>query len=453
VNVSVFGLGKVGHTLACCLAAAGNDVIGYDSAPSVVEAIDGGTYVSAEAGVSERLFAAAGRFVATSSAEFAVRNTDVTMVIVPTPSNALGGFSLRFVLDAVRQIGAAIKGKASPHVVALVSTVLPGASQRYVVPALESAAGRRVSAGLGFCYNPSFIALGEIVNGLEAPNYVLIGEADTASGNVIEALHRSMLRSETPIARMTPLEAEVAKIASNTYETTRVAFANMLFAVCSELPGADVDRITGALSHRLGRRFFKGAVPYGGPCWPRDNRAFAAFMDAIGVPSLIPRTIDAANEEHGRYILRKVLAATDRGEAVGLLGLSYKPGTHVVEQSFGIHLAEWLLEDRRSVVAWDPLATSEARSVLGERVSYARDAEECLAASRVIVIVNPMRDFEATDWSHASERVVLDPWRCLSPAAVERIGTYVPMGRGSGDSLARWLASPDLSEKFRLLNS
>src|SRR6185312_1741161 len=110
----------------------------------------------------------------------------------------------------------------------------------------------------------------------------------------IEELHRSMVRNDAPIVHMKPLEAEIAKIASNTHETMRVAFANMLFSLCSEIGNTDVDVVTEALAYRMGRRFFKGAVPYGGPCWPRDNKALAALMDAVGVPSVMPRTIDAS---------------------------------------------------------------------------------------------------------------------------------------------------------------
>ena len=134
---------------------------------------------------------------------------------------------------------------------------------------------------------------------METPDYALIGEADPKSGDRIEALHKSMIRNDAPVVRMKLIEAEIAKIACNTHETMRVSFANMLFSLCAEVPGADVDKITGALSYRMGQRFFKGAVPYGGPCWPRDNRALAVFMDAVGVPSLMPRTIDQSNGEHG----------------------------------------------------------------------------------------------------------------------------------------------------------
>jgi len=452
ISVSVFGLGKVGHTLAACLAAAGNRVVGYDVVPSIVEAINSGTYQSSEPGVAERLASAApGGFRATSDPVEAIAGTSVTMVIVPTPSNTLGGFSLQFVLEACRRIGEGIRKEQKHHTVAVVSTILPGASDGHVIPVLEAASGRRVGQGLSYCYNPSFIALGEVVKGFEQPDYVLIGEADDGAGEALSSVHRSMVKTEVPIERMQPVEAEIAKIACNTHETMRVAFANMLFAICSEVPNADVDRITGALGYRMGQRFFKGAVPYGGPCWPRDNRALAVFMDAIGVPSIVPRTIDVSNIEHGRYVLRKILESTERHEPVGLLGLSYKPGSHVIDSSFGVDLAQWLVQDGREVIAWDPLAMPDARAALGDCVEYASSAEECLRKSRVIVIINPMKDFATVDWAAASDSMVMDPWRCLPDQAIRHIGTYVPMGRGTTTPVLSWL-NGHLGSKLRLLN-
>jgi UDPglucose 6-dehydrogenase len=453
MNISVFGLGKIGHTLATCLAAAGNRVIGVDPIPGLVNAINAGTFESTEPSVAERnAKAGPGAFIATLSADEAIASSDVSMVIVPTPSNTLGGFSLRYVLNAIRTMGEGIRKKDTRHTVSVVSTVLPGASERYIIPALEAASGRKVGNDLGYCYNPSFIALGDVVKGFEHPDYVLIGEADAASGDAMAAVHQSMLQNDTPIARMQPIEAEIAKIASNTHETMRVAFANMLFGLCSEVPGADVDRITGALAYRMGQRFFKGAVPYGGPCWPRDNRALAVFMDAIGVPSNMPRTIDVCNDEHGRYILRKVLETTDRDETVGLLGLAYKPGTNVVERAFALDLARWLEADGRRVVAWDPLAMNDAKIYLNGTATYAATPEGCLRASKTVVIVNPLRELEAIDWRAASRATVMDPWRCLSAAAADKVGKYVAMGHGNGEAMRQWKAE-DLGEKLRLLNS
>ena len=392
------------------------------------------------------------RLRATTSPEDAVLNSDTSIVIVPTPSNVLGGFSLRYVLRVCEQIGAAMRHKKEEHTVSIASTVLPGASEHSIIPALEAASGCRLGEGLGYCYNPSFIALGDVVKGLETPDYALIGEADKKSGDRIEALHRSMIRNDAPVVRMKLIEAEISKIACNTHETMRVSFANMLFSLCAEVPGADVDKITGALSYRLGRRFFKGAVPYGGPCWPRDNRALAVFMDSVGVPSLLPRTIDLINAEHGQYLLRKILLETQMGEAVGLLGLSYKPGTPVIERSFGIDLAGWLAAEGRHVIGWDPMAMDEARKVLHGSIDYAQSAEECLSRSRVVIIINPIKEFAAIDWAAATQTRVLDPWRCLEPAATQKIGTYVALGQGGESSVSDWI-STGLNERMRLLNA
>jgi UDPglucose 6-dehydrogenase len=451
-NVSIFGLGKVGYSLAACLGVAGNAVIGCDPVVEIVDAINARRHITAEPGVAERIAQLdQSGLRATSSAEDAVLNSDASIVIVPTPSNVLGGFSLKYVLRVCEQIGAALRRKKDEHTVSIASTVLPGASECSIIPALEAASGRCVGEGLGYCYNPWFIALGEVVKGMETPDYALIGESDQKSGDRIEALHKSMIRNDAPVVRMKLIEAEISKIACNTHETMRVSFANMLFSLCAEVPGADVDKITGALSYRLGRRFFKGAVPYGGPCWPRDNRALAVFMDAVGVPSLMPRTIDESNAEHGQFLLRKVLSETRVGEVVGLLGLSYKPGTPVVERSFGVDLAGWLAAEGRKVIGWDPLAAEEARKVLGEVIAYAPSAEACLSQSSVAIIINPMKEFSGTDWSAAAKTRVLDPWRCLNPAAVQKIGTYVALGQGNDRSVRDWL-SGDLNERMRLLN-
>lgn len=439
MKISVFGLGKVGLTLSSCLAAAGHDVIGVDISERLVDALNDGSLKTGEPGVQERLDRTAGKsLTATLSVEDAVRDSDLSFLIVPTPSNTLGGFSIQYVLNACHQIGEALRTKSGDHVVALVSTVLPGSSDHAIIPALEAASGRRIGSGLGYCYNPSFIALGEITRGIEQPDYLLIGESDPASGALVLEAHRAMVPAGTPIARMKPVEAEITKLASNTHETMRVSFANMLLSVCSEIPGANVDRITGALTHRMGKRFFKGAVPYGGPCWPRDNEALSVFMDMIGVPSRMPRNVDLFNEEHGRFILGKVLGLAPAGSTVGIVGMAYKPGTDVIERAYGVDLARWLVAERRSVVAWDPLALGASRTALTSGVSFAENAAGCLSASEVIVIVNPLPQLAEIDWSLAGDKIVIDCWRALSPEQAGRIGRYVGLGAGAIDDAPLW---------------
>jgi UDPglucose 6-dehydrogenase len=261
-----------------------------------------------------------------------------------------------------------------------------------------------------------------------------------------------MVKSTSPVARMSPAEAEITKIASNTHETMRVSFANMLLSICSEVPGADVDRITEALAHRMGKRFFKGAVPYGGPCWPRDNQAFSAFIDLIRAPSTLPRAVDTFNEEHGRYVLRKVLEVSSVGETIGVLGLAYKPGTPVIERSFAVDLAVWLVREGRKVIGWDPMAMDEVRRAIGDRIEYASSGDDCVKRSDVLIVANPLGELSSIDWTLARHATVVDCWRCLSADASAHAGRYVPLGRAHAADVAAWLTRV-AGDAFRILSA
>jgi len=230
-----------------------------------------------------------------------------------------------------------------------------------------------------------------------------------------------------------------------------VSFANMLLSICAETPGANVDNITRGLAHRFGKRYFKGALPYGGPCWPRDNIALGVFMQALGVSDLIPQAIDSFNQEYGRYVLNKILKiSSTQKQSFGLLGLAYKPGTGVIERSFALDLAGWLADGKRQVVVWDPLAIPCARPVLGDRVSYANSAEVCIQQAEVIVILNPLKELEYIDWSKAGTRTVIDCWRCLNSEQASQIENYWPLGHDVKIGNECLPAKPDL-ERLRLL--
>lgn len=434
-GVSVFGLGKVGIALAAALISAGNHVTGVDVNDELVQSLYKGTFRTNEPGVMDRLSAAKpGQFRATTLAAEAVAQSAASFIIVPTPSNPLGGFSNLYVMEALEAIGRAAAQRRGAHVVSVISTVLPRSSQIQLIPALERAAGRRIGDCLGYCYNPSFIAQGEIMKGLLQPDYVLIGEADQASGETVGAIHRQLVVNQAPIVRMTPTEAEITKLASNSHDAMRVAFANMLLSLCNELPEADIDHVTRALAHRLGHRFLKGAVPFGGPCWPRDNQAMAAFMDLIGLPATLPDAINRANIEHGRYVQNAVFGAAPRGGRVGVLGLAYKPETPLVEQSFGVDLAAALAAEGRQVVGWDPMANEYARSLLRDRIIIARTPEECLRCD-VTVIALPLPGLAALDWSQASAATIIDCWRVLDPQHRKLARNYIPLGiRDAGRS-------------------
>src|SRR5579863_101212 len=202
------------------------------------------------------------RLRATTDYDQAVQGSSVTFITVPTHSEDHGGLSLKYVGAAAVEIGRALRAKQERHIVVLTSTVLPGSSQYNVISILENESGKECGKEFGFCYFPEFIALGSALKDFLNPVSLLVGESDLATGERFAEIAQQSCENCAPASRMSIINAELAKIGVNTYLTLKISFANMLAALCEELPGGDVDAVTSALGRdsRIGPRYLKGAL-------------------------------------------------------------------------------------------------------------------------------------------------------------------------------------------------
>ena len=182
------------------------------------------------------------------------------------------------------EIGRVLAKKPGYHLVVVHSTTMPGSIGGPIRQRLERASGRKVGPELGLCYNPEFIALGDVINGLLHPDFILIGESDKKAGDILEGLYRKVVGPDANIARMNFVNAELTKISVNTYVTMKISFANMLGEICDRLEGADVSVVADAIGRdtRIGKKYLKPAVGYGGPCFPRDTIAFGRVAHLVG---------------------------------------------------------------------------------------------------------------------------------------------------------------------------
>lgn len=438
-RVSVVGLGKLGACMAVCFAHKGLPVTGVDVSQKTIELVNSGQPPVFEPGLPEMIAKVRDRLWATGDYDRAIKDSDVTFIVVPTPSEDHGGFSLKYVNQAALQIGHALKNKTGYHLIVLTSTVLPGSTELGVKPALEEASGKRCGKDFGLCYSPEFIALGSVIRDFLNPDFALIGEADAAAGDRLAGIYATLFDNHPPIARMSLVSAEVTKIALNTYVTTKISFANLLAEVCERLPGADVDVVTSALGldSRIGHKYLRGALGYGGPCFPRDNIAFSFLLEQIGVPADLPRTVDRVNRRQAQRVVALARSALgNRGGKVGVLGLAYKPLTNVVEESQGIEIARSLASNGVKVLAYDPAAMGEARKVLRDSVGYADSIEECVEQAEVVIVATPWPEFEASALQRgnpSTKHVIIDGWRVLRT----RCGVaanYVGIGLGRPDA-------------------
>jgi UDPglucose 6-dehydrogenase len=219
--LSIVGLGKLGSPMAAVFASKGFDVVGLDLNPAFVAAINEGRAPVVEPQLQEFIDRAKPRLRATTDYGDAIANSNVTFIIVPTPSGPDLIFSNVYVLAALKTIGESLKKKLGYHVVAVTSTVMPGSTMGELKASLEQHSGRKVGFDVGLCYNPEFVALGSVVHDMLFPEMILIGESDKKSGSILEDIYRNSTNSNPEIQRMSPVNAELTKISVNTFVTTK----------------------------------------------------------------------------------------------------------------------------------------------------------------------------------------------------------------------------------------
>ncbi|CCQ74179.1 Putative UDP-glucose/GDP-mannose dehydrogenase [Magnetospira sp. QH-2] len=401
--------------MAAIMASKGHRVIGVDYNETFVADLKAGRAPVEEPDLQDLIHQAQGNLDATTRYDDAIARSTATFIIVPTPSVENGEFTNDYVIQTLEAIGQALRNKTEDHLVVVTSTVMPGSSSQTLIPVLEQASGRRIGEGLGYCYSPEFIALGSVVHDLLNPDFILMGESDPAAGDWLESIYKSVCDNDPPIARMALVNAELTKISVNAYVTMKISFANMLADVCDRLPGANVDEVTAGLGldRRIGRHYLKGAMAFGGPCFPRDNRAFGVVADRIGARADLPRSSDLLNQYQSQRMNDIVGRLAPSGCTVAVLGLSYKPHTYVIEESASLRLIEDLHGNGHKVMAHDPMALDNAREALGDQAEYTADIADALAEASVVILATPWPQYRDIDPSLLAGKKVIDCWRML----------------------------------------
>ena len=437
MNYSIIGLGKLGASMAAAVASRGFNVIGVDVNTKAVELVNSGHAPVQETNLEETIAAHKTRIRATESYEDALGNSDVSFVIVPTPSDDRGAFSLQFAAWAFKEIGHAIAKKGTYHLVVLTSTVLPGATRYGLLPILEKASGKKCGKDFGLCYSPEFIALGSVIRDFLHPDFTLVGEFDSQSGALLEKAYAESMPENPACMRMSLENAELTKISVNTYVTTKITFANMLAELCERIPGGDIDVVTRALGRdsRIGQKYLAGGLGYGGPCFPRDNKALGFIARELGGSAGLAEVTDAQNRSMPNRVLESLKGYIPRGATVAVLGLSYKPHSHVIEESQGIVLAKRLSKLGARVIAFDPLAGAAARTELTDHAVVLDSLSSCLEQADVDLVTTAdpaFRALTAGDFKKGPVTVV-DFWRILEKALSGSSNvTYVPFGKNIG---------------------
>ena len=440
MRYSVIGLGKLGASMAAAIAKRGFHVIGVDVDQKAVDLLNNGRPPVQETDLEAMILANRDRIQATTSHKEAILNSDVTFVVVPTPSDEQHAFSLQYAAWAFQKIGLALAEKKTYHNIVLTSTVLPGSTRHGLLPILEQESGKKCGRNFGLCYSPEFIALGSVIRDFLNPDFTLIGEYDDKAGKQLETCYSEIMENNPPCKRMNIENAELTKIALNAFVTTKITFANMIANLCEKIPGGNVDVVTDALGSdcRIGRNYLTGALGYGGPCFPRDNKALSYMAKELGTCAKLSETTDEMNENIVKKMVNLIHEQVPKGSTIAILGLAYKPYSHVIEDSQSVYIAKQLSQTGFRVVAYDPLACKSARTELKDQAIVLNSIYDCLNQADAVLITTPDPVFSSlrtTDFlNNKSSITVIDCWRILSNELADQTGIrYIPIGYSFDD--------------------
>ena len=364
MNASVIGIGKLGLCFALTIEKCGYNVIGVDTSQEYVDLINKKALKSSEPDV-ETFLQASKNFTATTSLEKAVEHSNILFVVVATPSLENGRYDHSQVDTLVANLESLGKQDKEKHFI-VCCTTMPGYC--------ESIKERLNDLNYTVSYNPEFIAQGTILKNQAYPDMVLIGEGSREAGDIIQTIYEKHTLNEPRICRMSPTEAEIAKISLNCFLTTKIAYANMIGDIVISA-GGDPKKVLAAIGEdsRIGPKYLGYGYGYGGPCFPRDNRALAIYAKDLGIDALISIASDESNTDHLDYQVKNFIENNDKQKEIVFDYITYKPESTLLVESqqlaFAVEIAKngfkIKIKEREEVIA-------KLRSKYGDLFTYER---------------------------------------------------------------------------------
>tara|TARA_R100000951_G_C2652478_1_gene184837 strand:+ start:5058 stop:6143 length:1086 start_codon:yes stop_codon:yes gene_type:complete len=356
-NITIFGVGKLGVCFALNLERVGYSVLGVDVHPEYVDSLNNKTLKSPEDLVEEMLQGSE-NFTATTDMDQGIEYSDTLFVLVATPSLENGKYDHTQIDWLSNQL---IKRgrQESPKDIIIGCTTMPGYC--------DELQDRLAEYNYKVSYNPEFIAQGTIIRDQKSPDMVLIGSPDEQSAEKIATIYDNMTDNSPSIFKMSPLSAEICKISLNCFITTKIAFTNMIGDVATKV-GAEPQKILNAIGadSRVGNKCTVYGYGYGGPCFPRDNRALGIYAKEEECSIHISDATDKCNEDHLQFMIDNF-----EGDEVIVRGVTYKPQSVMIEESQQLAYAVGLAKKGVKVTLIDkPEVLSEVKSLYGDLFTY-----------------------------------------------------------------------------------
>lgn len=424
MRIAVIGIGYVGAVTSACLCESGHDVVAVDNTPLKVKAIQGGKSPIFEKDLSPLIqkHVKKGTLSATDNIQDAIRQTDISLICVGTPSREDGSLDLKYVQQVCEIIGVALKDIGHKHTVVLRSTMLPGSAENECLPILEKASGKKVGLDFGFGNNPEFLREGTAIYDYFTPPKIVVGAKDDKSAALIMSLYKGI---DAPRIQTELNVAEGVKYADNAWHALKIGFANELGNILSD-SGVDSHKVMDIFCQdkklNISKAYLKPGFAFGGSCLPKDVRAIRALGQHIGVQTPLFDSLMTANDNQIERAFERILNLKIKN--ITLLGLSFKADTDDIRESPLVTLAEKIIKDNLHLKIYDPIVLESYDFDKSQIITTEHFTSEPESVTDLYVIGNHSKKFlDIIERSKNKNAMILDLVR-LSAQLEEKEGYH-----------------------------
>lgn len=436
MKIAVIGTGYVGLVTGVSLAEIGHQVSCIDINEDKVAKMQQGISPIYEPGLSELMIKNINeqRLSFTSNHRTGLEQADVIYVAVGTPENSDGSADLSFVVQAAHNIVECI----NHDVIVVIKSTVPVGTNDMIKEIMQSHLTDDLEVEV--VSNPEFLKEGSAINDSFHGDRIVIGANSEHAASIIEQINQPF---KVPIFKTDIKSAEMIKYASNAFLATKISFINEISNIC-ELLGADIENVSNGMGmdQRIGSQFLKAGIGYGGSCFPKDTKALIQIAGNVEYEFELLKGVVNVNKKQQGILIGKLNDCLPNisGKKIAVLGLAFKPNTDDLRESASILVTKELIKQGAEVVAYDPIAMANAKSILNPLVQYAVSVEEAIENSDAALILTDWDEIKNVDlalFKKMKKPLVIDGRNCFSVKEMERNGIdYHSIGRSVPAKLA-----------------
>ncbi|MBN9301291.1 MULTISPECIES: UDP-glucose dehydrogenase family protein [Dysgonomonas] len=402
MKIAIVGTGYVGLVTGTCFAEMGTEVFCIDIDQNKIDKLKNGIIPIFEPGLDEMVERnhKAGRLNFTTELSSILNEVDIVFSAVGTPPDEDGSADLKYVLDVARTIGQEL----NKYMVIVTKSTVPVGTAKLIKKTIQEELDKRGLTDLKFdvASNPEFLKEGAAITDFMQPDRVVVGIESDQAKQLMERLYKPFTLNNYRIIYTDIPSAEMIKYAANAMLATRISFMNDIANMC-EIVGADINMVRKGIGAdvRIGSKFLYAGCGYGGSCFPKDVKALIHTAENLGYEMKILEAVEEVNEFQKKILFEKLMKYYDndiKGKTIAVWGLAFKPKTDDMREAPSLVIIDKILEAGGKVKAYDPVAMEEAKRILGDSITYAKDIYDATLEADAILMVTEWNEFRLPTW-------------------------------------------------------